>query len=126
MQVDDMETAIKREEEDLGNTEKAGLTTTKSETTYEEIMNAIGDSVSDLASFNNWESGEDKDGDEEDPQLGKVSEDDEPGLVMCTISRMVQHRLQHFHQQKTLLSGWNGSIRVEALWHRHQRHPGAG
>ena len=57
--VDDGETAIKHMEDDMRNAEKAGITTTKSETTFEEIMNAIGDGLSDLASSDNEEDGED-------------------------------------------------------------------
>jgi hypothetical protein len=40
------------------------LTTTKSEITFEEILNPICDSPSNLASFNHRADGEDKDDDE--------------------------------------------------------------
>jgi len=69
--------------------EKAGLTTTKPETTFEEMLNAMGDSLSDLASSHDEEDGEDKDDEEEDSAEGKLSEDDEAGRVMGTISKMV-------------------------------------
>ena len=39
--VGDAETAVKQEQDDLRNTENVGLTTTKPETTFEEMSNAI-------------------------------------------------------------------------------------
>ena len=74
--VEDAETAIKKEQDTMRNAEKAGLTTTKSERTFEEMLHASRDSLSDLASFDDGEDGEDEDDDEEDPVGGKVSEDD--------------------------------------------------
>ena len=59
--VEDAETAIQQEQEDVRNAEKAGLTTTKLETTLEEILNAIRDSLSNLESSYQGEDGEDKD-----------------------------------------------------------------
>jgi len=61
----------------MRHVENAQLTTTKPETSFEEMLNAIGDSLSNLASSNNEEDGEDED-DEEDTELSKLSEDDEP------------------------------------------------
>jgi len=46
-------------------------------------------SLSDLASSKDEEDGEDKDDDEEDTELGKLSEDDEPGRGMDTICKTV-------------------------------------
>jgi hypothetical protein len=43
------------------------------------MLNAIRDSLSDLASSEDEEDGEDEDDDEEDTGHGKLSEDDEPG-----------------------------------------------
>ena len=42
-QVDDAETVIMQEPEDMRNAEKAGLTPRKPEKTCEEMLNAIGD-----------------------------------------------------------------------------------
>jgi len=92
--VEDAETAIKQEQDDMRNAEKEGLTTTKPETTFEEMLNAIGVSLSDLANSDDGEHGEDEDDDEEDPAAGKCNEDDEPGWVMRTISMMVQYRME--------------------------------
>jgi len=44
--------------------------------------------------------GEDEDDDEHDPELVKLSEDDEPGWVMGTISKTVQHRMERFRQKQ--------------------------
>ena len=51
-----------------------------------EMLDAIRDSLSDVASSDVEEDGEDN----EDTEQGKLSEDDEPGWVMGTISKMVQ------------------------------------
>jgi len=84
--VEDAETAIKQVQDDMRNAEKVGLTTTKPETTFEEMLNAIGNSLSDLASSDDEEDGEDEDYVKEDPAGGKLSDDDEPGWVIETIS----------------------------------------
>jgi len=101
--VEDAETAIKQEQQEMRNAENAGLTTTKPETTFEEMLNAIWDSLSDHASSDHEEDGEDEDGDEEDLELSKLSEDDEPGWVMGTILKTVQHRMERFRQKQIKL-----------------------
>jgi len=68
----------------MRNTENAGLTTTKPETSFEQMLNAISDSMSDLATSHDCDEGEDQDNNEEDTQLGKLSEDDKLGWVMST------------------------------------------
>jgi len=98
--VQDAETAIIQEQEHMRKVEKAGSTITKHETTFEEILNAIGDSLSDLASSADEEAGEDEDDDEDDSEHSKLSEDDEPGWVMGTISKTVQHRMESFGQKQ--------------------------
>jgi len=64
------------------------------------MLNAIGDSLSNLASSDNEEDGEHQDDDEEDSAGGKLSEDDEPGWVMGTISQTVQYRMERFRQKQ--------------------------
>ena len=98
--VEDAETAIKQAQDDMRNAEKPGLSTTKHETTVEEMLNAFGDSLSDPASPEHGEDGEDEDDAEEDPAGGKLSEDDEPGWVMGTISNITQHRMESFRQKQ--------------------------
>jgi hypothetical protein len=74
----------------MTHAEIAGLTSREPEKTFEEMLAAIGDSLSDLASSNDGEDGEDED--DEDTEQGKLSEDDEPGWVMGTITKMVQQK----------------------------------
>jgi len=52
-----------QEWEHMGNVEKGRLKTTKPEITVEEMLNAIRDSLSNLASSDDEEDGEDKDDD---------------------------------------------------------------
>ena len=113
--VEDAETAIKQAQEEMRNAENVGLTTTKPETTFDGMLNAIGDSLSDLASSDDGEDGEDEDDDEDNPELGKISEDDEPGWVMGTISKTVQHRMERFRQKQIELDklkqpGWGDAV----------------
>jgi len=78
-----------------------GLTTRKPETTIEEMLNAIGDSLSDLASCDDEEDLEDEEEEEEeDTELGKLIKEAEPGWVMGTISNAIQQRMQRNKQQQ--------------------------
>jgi len=75
------------------------------------MLNAIGDSLSDLGHWEDKEDGEDEDDDEEDTGHGKLSEDEEPGWVMGTIPKTVQHRMESFRQKQMRLEqlsrlGW--------------------
>ena len=72
----------------MTHAELAGLTSRKPEKTFEEMLIAIGDSLSDLACSDDGEDGEDED--DEETVMGKLSEDDEPGWVMGTITQTVQ------------------------------------
>ena len=106
--VQDAETAIMQ---DMTAAENGGATAGKPETTFEEMLNAIGDSLSDLASSDDEQDGEDEEDDEEDTELGKLSDDDEPGWVMGTITKTVQHRMESFRQKQMRLDeltqpGW--------------------
>jgi len=102
-QIEDAQTAIGQEQKDMRNAEKAGLTTREPETTFEEILNTIGDHLSNYASSDTGEDGDDENGDEEDPELGKLSEDDKPGWVMGTISKTVQYQMVSFGQKQITL-----------------------
>jgi len=64
------------------------------------MLNAIGDSLSAVASSKEEEDGDDEDDGEEDTELGKLSEDDEPGWVMGTISNTVQHGMESDRQNQ--------------------------
>jgi len=109
--VQDAETAIMQEQEHMTNVETARSTTKKPKTTFEEMLNAIRESLSDLASTDDEEDGDVEDDDEEDTELGKLSEDDEPGWVMGTIPKTVQHRKETVQQKRMRLDeltqpGW--------------------
>jgi len=106
--VQDAETAIMQ---DMTTAENGCVTTGKPEITFEEMLNAIGNSLSDLASSDDEQNGEDEEDDKEDTQLGKLSDDDEPGWVMGTITTAVQHRMESFWQKQMRLDeltqpGW--------------------
>jgi len=101
--VRDTETAIMQEQEHMRNVEKAQSTTTQPETTFEEMLNAVGERLSKYASYQDEEDGEDEDDDEEDTELANLSEDDEPGWVMGTISKTAQHRMESFQQKQMRL-----------------------
>jgi len=108
--VEDAETAITQRQEDMSNVEKVGLTTRELEKTYEEMLNAIGDRLSDLASSDDDEDVQDEEEDD-DIEQGKLGEDDEPGWVMGTISESVQRRMERFWQKQIKLDeltqpGW--------------------
>jgi len=89
--------------QDMTTAENGVATTGKPETTFEEMLNAIGDSMSDLASSDDEQNGEDEEDDEEDTELGKLSNDDGPGWVMGTITKTVQHCMQSFWQKQMRL-----------------------
>jgi len=108
--VEDAETAIKQKQKDMSNVEKAGLTTRNAERTFEEMLNAIGDSLSDVASSEHEEDPKDQEADE-DTEQGKLSEDHEPGWVVGTISKTVQRRMAKCCQKQMKLAelaqpGW--------------------
>jgi len=74
--VHDAETAIMQELKDMTTAESVGVTTRKPETIFEEMFNAIGNSLSDLASSDDEQNGEDEEDDEEDSELSKLSDED--------------------------------------------------
>ena len=86
----------------MSNVEKARLTTREPEKRFEEMWNAIGDGLSDLASSDDEEDAEDQ-GEDNDTEQGKLSEDDKPGWVMGTISKTVQRRMERFWQKQMKL-----------------------
>ena len=101
---EDAQTAIKWEQDDMRNAEKVGLITTKPETTFEEVLNTNGDSLSDFASSDNGEDGQDEyDDGEDDTAGGKLRQDDDPGWVMGTISNTVQYCKESFLQKQMKL-----------------------
>jgi len=93
----------------MTHAEIAGLTSREPEKTFEEMLVAIGDSRSNLASSDDGEDGEDED--DEETEQGKLSNDDKPGWVMGTITKTVQQRMKSFRQKQMKLDeltqpGW--------------------
>jgi len=121
--VQDAQSAMMQEQECVGNVDNGWLTITQPEITLEEMLNAIGVSLSDLASSKDEEDAEDEDHNEDahdnededdnekDTGLGKRSDDNEPGWVMSTMSKTVQHCMVSFGQKQMRLDeltqpGW--------------------
>jgi hypothetical protein len=103
--------------------EKAELITRVPEKMLDEILVSIGDRLSDIASSNNAESGED-DIDQE-TQQEKWSKDDEPRGVIRTISKTLQQHMDRFWQKKMKLDelthpGWGDA--ADLFQHRDQTY----
>jgi len=93
----------------MKHAEIAELTNREPERSFEEMMFGIGDSLNDLASSDDGEDGEDED--DAETEQGKLSEDDQPGGVMGTITKTVQQRMERFRQKQMMLDkltqpGW--------------------
>jgi len=101
--VEEAEAAVEQEQDDTKHAEIAGLRYRQPEKTFEEMLVAIGDSLSDHASSNDGEDGEDQD--EKVTEQGKLSKDDEPGWVMGTITTTVQEGMERFGQRLMMLDG---------------------
>jgi hypothetical protein len=101
MRVEDAEAAVQQEQDDMTNAEIAGLTSREPGMTFEEILVAIGDSLSYVASSDNGEDREDED--EEETEQGNLIEDDEPGCVMSKITKTVQQGMESFLQDQMKL-----------------------
>jgi len=109
MRVEDAEAAVQQEQDDMTHAEITGLKSREAENRFLEMLVAIGDSLSDLASSDDGEDGDDED--DEETEQGKLSEDDEPSRVMGTITETVQQRLERFRQKQMKLNeltqpGW--------------------
>jgi len=92
--VDNTEALVQQEQEDVKNVEQVGFKNSEPNKTFEEMIVAIGDSVSDLASSENGDDEEDKD--DVENQQGVVSKDDDPGWAMGTITRMIKQYMERF------------------------------
>jgi len=100
-QVEEAEAAFRQEQDAMKHAEIAGLTYREPEKLFQKMLVAIGVSLSDLASSDDWEDGEDED--DEKTEQGKLSDNDEPGWVMGTITKTVQQRMERFrHKQMKL------------------------
>jgi len=103
----------------MTHAEIAGLTSREPEETFEEMPVAIRDSLSDLASADDGEDGDEED--DEETEQGNLSEDDEPGWVMGTITKTVQQRMERFRQKQMKLDeltqlGWDDAADYIHEW----------
>jgi len=96
--VEDAEPAVQQEQDDMSHAGIAGLTSREPEKMFEEMLAAIGDSQSDLASSEDGEDG--KDEDDEETEQSKLSEDDEPSWVIGTITKTVEQHMERFGQKQ--------------------------
>jgi len=99
--VEDAEAAVQQQQDNMTHAEIAGLTFREPDKTFEKMLAAIWDSLSDLASSDDREDWEDED--DEETEQGNLSQDDEPGWVMATITTMVQQRMERFRQKQMKL-----------------------
>jgi hypothetical protein len=58
------------------------------------MLNVIGDSFTNISTANNEKNGQHKECDEQERQLGNLSENDEPGWVICTITKTLWQHMQ--------------------------------
>jgi len=100
--VEEAEGAVQQQQDDIMHADIATLTSWEPEETFEEMLVAIGDSLSDLASYDDGEDVEDEDDEETDH--GKMTEEDEPGWVMGTITKTVPQQMERFRQQQLNLN----------------------
>jgi hypothetical protein len=89
--VEDAEAAVQQEQDDMTHAEVTGLMSRASEKTFQEMLVAIGYSLSDLSSSDHGEDGMKQD--DEETEQGNLSEDDEPGWVMSSITKTVKQRM---------------------------------
>lgn len=63
----------------MRNAENVGVTTRRPKYTFDEMLNAIGDCLFNLASSDDQQQGEEEKNDQDHTELGKLGEDVEPG-----------------------------------------------
>jgi hypothetical protein len=97
--VQDTQTAIVQELEDMTPADSAGATSRKAERNVDERLNAIGETLNDLAISNDQQEVENENDEQEDTELGKLSHD-EPGWVIHRFSKEVDHRMQSIWQKE--------------------------
>jgi len=118
--VEDAEAAVQQKQEDMKHAAIAGLTTREPEKTFEVTMVAIGDSLSNLASSGDGEDGE-YDNDDK-TEHGKLSEDDEPGWVIGTITNTVQQHMDWFRLKQMKLDVFTQPGLEGAAEYFHERY----
>jgi len=92
--VEDAEAAVQQQQDDMMHIEIMRVTSQEPGKMFQEMLVAIGDSLSDLACS---DVGEDElDDNDEETENCKLSDDDEPGWVMGTITKTVQKSMERF------------------------------
>jgi hypothetical protein len=99
-QCEDAETSIKQEQVGISNAGSSGLTYWELGQRFEEMLDTIGDSLSDFASSDDEEDGEAA----EDTVQGMQNADDEHSWVMGAISKLLQQRMDAFRQKQMELN----------------------
>jgi len=92
------ETLIVFEQEDMRNAEKSPSTTRKPDKTFQAMLNAIRDSLSNLSNSDDHEDGEDEQDNEADIELGNLIEDNEHGFEMGAFARTGVHWIESIWQ----------------------------
>jgi len=92
--VQDAVAAVQQQQEDTKKAENDRSTNREPEMTFQEIMDDIGDSLSDYASSNDGADRADEN--DEQTEQGQLRNDDEPSWVMGSVSKMVQQRMEKF------------------------------
>ena len=80
-----------------------GLTTREPKQSFEEMINAIRNSLPNHASSHNEEAGDNEDDD--DTEMGKLSDNDKPSWLVATITKSVQLHIERFRQKQMKLDG---------------------
>ena len=82
--VEDAEAAVQQEQDDMTQAEIAGLTSREPEKTFEEMLVAIGDSLSDLASSDDGEDGDEEDDEDrhDDRQAAPTYKSESGGTIL--------------------------------------------
>jgi len=103
MRVNDVEVAVQHNKDDMQHAKITGLTIKEPKQTFEEMNVALRDSLSDIASSDNGQDGEHED--DQETEQSKLSEDDEPGWVMGTVTKTSKQCMERFQQRQKKLDG---------------------
>ena len=107
--VEDVETAIRQEQQDTDASGNWELTTRGLEKTLLEMILAMGDNLSDIGSSDDGEDGAHEDN--EETVQGQLCEVDEHGWVMGTMNKKVPQHMERFRLKQMKLDeltqpGW--------------------
>jgi len=98
------ETVPKQEHKYMRNAENIRLTTREPDKPFQKMIVATGARLSNLSSSDDVEDGQYEDDD--DTELGKLSEETKPSCKMSTISKMVQQCMEMIWQKHLNLDEW--------------------